>query len=133
MASLSAHLREPGGHGRLPFYPACPVCCDERLAGALPADPIVSRRSQAVLASGVLAFSLVAPPSVLASEGDQDQRGTADPAALAAPVGADDDAPQGSDELPADPESPDLPDPDDDATLEPDPTESSAPASVPAP
>ena len=45
MASLSRHLREAGDHGRLGFHPACPVCCDERLAGTLPVDTIVSRRS----------------------------------------------------------------------------------------
>src|SRR5262245_38670467 len=81
MASLSAHLREPGDHGRLGFHPECPACRDSRLQGALPADEIVSRRAQALVAAGVLAFSAVAPASVLAQGSEQGTVGTADPAA----------------------------------------------------
>jgi hypothetical protein len=79
MGSLSVHLREPGDHGRLAFHPECPVCRDERLAGALPADAIVGRRTQAVFAAGVLALSSAAPSAVLAAEPDQEQEGTAAP------------------------------------------------------
>ena len=54
MRSLTAHLREPEDHGRLPSIPDCPVCRDERLAGHLPpaARPAAN---QALLAAGVLA------------------------------------------------------------------------------
>src|SRR5215207_5705410 len=75
MASLSAHLVESGGHGRLGFHPSCPVCCRERLFGSLASDAIVSRRAQAALASGVLALSAVGPPVAMAQEPDQQLEG----------------------------------------------------------
>ena len=75
MASLTAHLVESGGHGRLGFHPSCPVCCRERLFGSLPSDAIVSRRAQAALASGVLALSAVGPPVAMAQEPDQQLEG----------------------------------------------------------
>jgi len=75
MASLTAHLVESGGHGRLGFHPSCPVCCRERLFGSLPSDAIVSRRAQAALASGVLALSAVGPPVAMAQEADQQLEG----------------------------------------------------------
>src|SRR4051794_24800803 len=100
MASLSRHLREAGDHGRLGFHPACPVCCDERLAGALPVDTLVSRRSQALMAAGVLVFSSAAPASVLAAGGDQDQEGTVDSVTTSDPA-LDPDAVAGdAEELP---------------------------------
>jgi hypothetical protein len=80
MASLSAHLREPGDHGHLGFHPSCAVCCETRLSGALPDDPIVSRRTQALVTAGVLALSSAAPAPVLAAGSDQGAVGTADPA-----------------------------------------------------
>src|SRR4051794_9038949 len=88
MASLSAHLREPGDHGGLGFHPQCPVCCESRLWGTLPADAIVSRRTQALVAAGVLAFSSAAPASVLAQGSNQETVGTADP--VVDPDSADD-------------------------------------------
>ena len=56
--SLSAHLTAgTAEHGRLAFHPDCPRCRAERLAGSLAADSLVSRRGQAALAAGLLAFS----------------------------------------------------------------------------
>jgi hypothetical protein len=75
MASLTAHLVESGGHGRLGFHPSCPVCCRERLFGSLPSDAVVSRRAKAALASGVLALSAVGPPVAVAQEPDQQLEG----------------------------------------------------------
>jgi hypothetical protein len=79
--SLSRHLTSPGGeHGRLGFHPDCPRCRAERLAGDLGRDALVSRRTQAALAAGVLAFSVAAPPVVaVAQEPDQQQEGGSDP------------------------------------------------------
>jgi hypothetical protein len=77
MGSLTSHLREPGDHGRLAFHPECPVCRDERLAGVLPSDAFVGRRTQAMLAAGVLALSTATPTAVLAAEPDQEQEGSA--------------------------------------------------------
>lgn len=79
MASLTAHLRRTDDHGRLPFHPGCPVCCGERLAGALPADAILGPRARAALATGVLAFSSATPAAVLAAEPVQEQEGASAP------------------------------------------------------
>ena len=105
MASLSAHLREPGNHGALAFHPACPICRSERLAGTLPADALVGRRTQALVAAGVLAFSSAAPAAALAQEPDQEQEGSAAPdqAAVTDPAGDPDFDPGGeSTDLPSD-------------------------------
>jgi hypothetical protein len=75
MASLTAHLVESGGHGRLGFHPSCPACSRERLFGSLPSDVVVSRRPQAALASGVLALSAIGPPVAMAQEPDQQLEG----------------------------------------------------------
>src|SRR5262245_10847853 len=103
MASLSAHLRQDGDHGRLGFHPLCPVCCDERLAGTLPSDAIVSARTKALLAAGVLAASAASPASVLAAGGDQESQGAGETTNASgdewANTGA---APGSSDDLPAD-------------------------------
>jgi hypothetical protein len=122
MASLSAHLRESGDHGRLGFHPDCPACRDERLFGALPADAIVSRRTQALLAAGVLALSSAAPTAAFAAEPDQEQEGTAAPEETAVGDPASDPAfdPGGeSTDLPFDagppPDAQAAPNPDDDA------------------
>jgi LysM domain len=80
MAALNAHLLEPGDHGRLGFRADCPVCRQERLLGALPDEPVISRRAQATLASGLLAFSTAAPGAALAQEADQQQEGVVAPA-----------------------------------------------------
>ena len=76
MATLSAHLRHPDAHAGLPFHPDCPMCKDERLAGTLVSVGLISRRAQAGLAAGVLAFTTTAP-AALAAEGDSEQDGTA--------------------------------------------------------
>jgi hypothetical protein len=79
MASLNRHLLEPGDHGRLGFHPACPVCRQERLLGALPPEQLFSRRARAVLATGVLAFSTAAPGVAVAGDPDRQQEGVVAP------------------------------------------------------
>jgi hypothetical protein len=79
MASLTAHLRRPDDHARLAFHPECPLCRAERLSDALPADALLGRRSQALLAASVLALSSAAPTAALATEPDEEQEGTAVP------------------------------------------------------
>jgi hypothetical protein len=73
MPSLTTHLRQRGDHGRLAFHPECPVCCRERLAGALPHDAVVGRRTQALLAAGVVAVWSASPTAVRAAEPDQEE------------------------------------------------------------
>src|SRR3954471_20451959 len=126
MGSLSAHLRRPEEHGRLAFHPDCPVCRSERLLGALPAEPLISRRTQALLAAGVLAVSTT-PTAVLAAEPDQEHEGMRAPVQVAPadPGSAPDFDPGGaSTDLPFDtssaPDAPVSPDRDDDTgALEP--------------
>jgi hypothetical protein len=79
MRSLSAHLRQPGDHGRLPFHPDCPVCRSERLVGALASGGVTSRRANALLASSVLALSTSGPGAAIAAEPEHEQQGTAAP------------------------------------------------------
>jgi hypothetical protein len=76
--SLNAHLTAgTADHGRLAFHPNCPRCQAERLGGSLAADSLVSRRAQAALAAGLLAFSAGAPPALAqAPEADQQQATT---------------------------------------------------------
>ena len=112
MTSLSAHLREPGDHGRLAFHPECPICRDERLAGALPADAIVGRRAQALFATGVLAFASTPLSAALAAAPDQEREGTSAPEQIAAvdPAADADFDPGGeSTDLPFDAGSPPAP------------------------
>jgi hypothetical protein len=98
MASLTTHLRSAGDHGRLAFHPECPVCCRERLVGAFPTEPLVSRRTQALLAAGVLALSTTTPTAVLAAEPDQEQEGAAAPEpAVNGDAGSDPDFDPGGD------------------------------------
>ena len=79
MSSLSVHLRHPEDHSGLPFHPSCPVCRRERLAGTLDGDEIVSRRTQAALTAGLLAFSGIgAPAAAVAAGPDQDMDGSAE-------------------------------------------------------
>ncbi len=79
MSSLSVHLRLPEDHSGLPFHPSCPVCRRDRLAGSLEGDEIVSRRTQAALAAGLLVFSGVgAPAAAVAAGPDQDVDGSAE-------------------------------------------------------
>lgn len=78
MHSLARHLGDADSHDRLPFHPSCPICRNTRLTGAVPADTIVSLRTQAVLAAGVLAVSATAPAvSAVAAEPDKQQEGAA--------------------------------------------------------
>src|SRR3954453_14913822 len=125
MASLSAHLRESGDHGQLGFHPACPVCCEERLAGSLPGDVIVGRRAQALVAAGVLAFSGVAPAAVLAATGDQEIVGSTDPSGVSADPEVSDNGPDGSGEVSDDTSASD----DDSGPVGPDLAEQADPAS----
>src|SRR3954454_20056388 len=129
MASLSAHLRRPDNHGRLAFHPDCPVCRSERLLGVLPAEAVVSRRAQALLAAGVLVLSTTKPTAVLAAEPDQEQEVTGAPGQVVAadPGSAPDFDPGGASTAlpfataPA-PDAPASPDPDDaTGALEPEP------------
>jgi hypothetical protein len=79
MSSLSVHLRLPEDHSALPFHPSCPVCRRDRLTGSLDGEEIVSRRTQAAIAVGVLAFSGVgAPAAAVAAGPDQDVDGSAE-------------------------------------------------------
>src|SRR5215218_7811812 len=73
--SLSAHLTAgTAEHGRLRFHPDCPRCRAERLAGALRSESLVSRRAQAALAAGLLAFSAGAAPAVAQLPGANPQQ-----------------------------------------------------------
>jgi LysM domain len=79
MSSLTAHLRETGDHGRLPFHPSCPVCRQQRLHGTLSSEPVVPMRAQALLAGGVLALSASAPAVSIAQEPDRQFEGVVAP------------------------------------------------------
>lgn len=79
MASLSAHLRQTGDHGRLGFRADCPVCREARLLGSLSSESAISRRAQAALATGALAVSMAAPSPVWGQEPDSRNEGTAAP------------------------------------------------------
>lgn len=130
MSSLSAHLRQPDGHAALAFHSACPVCRRERVAGSLPADALMPRRTQAALVAGMLAFSAGGAPVAVAADPDQTSEGTAAPDLAAGddPALRPDFDPGGdSTDLPFDAppttEQPAPPDPDSDdvAPLEPEP------------
>jgi hypothetical protein len=79
MHSLGPHLRDSESHGRLAFNADCPICRRERLVGTLPSEPILPRRTQALVASGVLALSAATPGAALAAEPLQEREGTAAP------------------------------------------------------
>jgi hypothetical protein len=86
MRSLTAHLVNSDSHDRLPFHPGCPMCRQTRLTGAIPDDGLVSPRTQAVLAAGVLAVSATSPvTAAFAAEQDQQREGTAPVAQSGAP------------------------------------------------
>ncbi len=78
MSSLTAHLRLLEDHSRLPFHPSCPVCRRDRLAGSLDGEELVSRRTQAAIAAGLLAFSALGVPAAVASEPDSASEGAAE-------------------------------------------------------
>jgi LysM repeat protein len=67
MSSLDRHLRCLDDHGGLRFHPDCPVC-QQRLAGTLRRERLVSRQAQAGLVAGLLAFSAVTPGVSLAQQ-----------------------------------------------------------------
>lgn len=78
MQSLSRHLSDLDGHDRLAFHPACPVCRQSRLTGDLDDKAVVSARTRALVAAGVLAAATSATASVgLAAEPDQQHEGSA--------------------------------------------------------
>jgi LysM domain len=74
--SLGAHLRETEDHSRLPFHPDCPICRRDRLAGSLEGEQLVSRRTQAAIAAGLLAFSTGGAPAAFGSPPDEVIEGT---------------------------------------------------------
>jgi LysM domain len=76
--SLTAHLTAgTAEHGRLAFHPDCPRCRTERLAGNIGTDSLASRRAQAAMAAGLLAFSAGAAPAAAQAPGvDPRQRET---------------------------------------------------------
>jgi LysM domain len=102
LGSLTAHLLEPGDHGRLGFHPRCPACRKERLVGSLSSEPLFSRRVQAALATGVLALSVAAPGAAAAAGPDRQQEGAAAPEQLQGDVDAPDFDPGGDTALPFD-------------------------------
>jgi hypothetical protein len=82
MPSLTAHLRRPDNHAALPFHPSCPSCRLERLTGDLPREELISPRTQAAIAAGLLAFSGgAAPAAAVAAEPEQLSEGAAAPGA----------------------------------------------------
>ena len=89
MPSLSVHLRRDEDHAGLPFHPGCPVCRRERLAGSLAGDELVSRRTQAKIAAGLLAFSGLGAPSAVAADPDTVTEGTAEAVDEPDPVALD--------------------------------------------
>ncbi len=78
MRSLSAHLRQSGSHGDLPFHPGCPACRTERLSGSPPGDELLSARSRAGLAAALLATTAMPAAPALAGEADSEQEGAVD-------------------------------------------------------
>jgi hypothetical protein len=100
LGSLTAHLLEPGDHGRLGFHPRCPTCRKERIFSSLSSEPLVSRRVQAALATGVLALSVAAPGVAAAAGPDRQQEGAAAPEQLQGDVDAPDFDPGGDTALP---------------------------------
>jgi LysM domain len=100
LGSLTAHLLEPGDHGRLGFHPRCPVCRKERLLGSLSSEPLVSRRVPAALATGVLALSVAAPGAAAAAVPDRQREGAAPPQQLRGDIDAPDFDPGGETALP---------------------------------
>jgi hypothetical protein len=79
--SLSEHLAAGvADHVRLGFHPDCPRCRADRVARPMKGDPLVSRRAQAALAAGLLAFSAgVAPAGAQVPEVDPEQQGAPAP------------------------------------------------------
>ncbi len=128
MSSLSAHLRQTEDHSRLRFHPGCPVCRRDRLAGSLSEDELVSRRVQAAVAAGLLAFSTSGVSVAIASEPDEVSDGTSELVTASDPSSTVDFEPGGEagqlpDEAPLAPETAQAPveDSEDLGALEPEP------------
>ena len=87
MGSLSAHLREPGDHGRLAFHPRVPGL-PPRTARRRAARPTPSSVAapRPLLAAGVLALSSATPTAALAAEPDQRAGGHGGARATVPPV-----------------------------------------------
>jgi nucleoid-associated protein YgaU len=84
--SLSAHLTAGVDHGRLRFHPDCPICRNQRLAGAL-CDTALSARAQAGLLAAALGAGSLLPTSVAAgSEGSKPPAAKASQAPVPAPA-----------------------------------------------
>ena len=80
MQSLTAHFREADAHDRLPFHPCCPICRQTRLTGTISTGAIVSPRTRALLAAGLLVIPAAVPAApALAAQQDQQQEGTVPP------------------------------------------------------
>lgn len=77
MQPLTTHLRDVDRHDRLAFHPACPICRQSRLTGHLDDAAILSPRTRALVAAGVLAVASATPPVGVAAEPDHQQEGTA--------------------------------------------------------
>lgn len=141
MRSLSAHLRQPGSHGHLPFHAGCSNCRAERLAGSPPGDALLSARSRAGLAAALLAATSAPAAPALAGEADTEQEGATEDGA---PAGETDpgfgEGTGGDTDLPVD-DGTDLPPTGDDDAIEQAPERESirsesdpeGPASVPEP
>ena len=86
MRSLTVHLVNTDAHDGLPFHWCCPICRQTRVTGSVGVDGLVSARTQAVLAAGVLAVSASSPvTAAFAGELDQQQDGSAPVAQSDAP------------------------------------------------
>lgn len=72
---LTTYLRQLEERGGLPYDAECSECRRERLPGAVLPRRLVSRRTQAALTAGLLAFSAVAPAASYAFGKGNGQRG----------------------------------------------------------
>src|SRR5687767_13232861 len=95
MSSLTAHLRLLEDHSRLPFHASCPVCRRDRLAGSLDGEELVSRRTQAAIAAGLLAFSTGGSSVAMATPPDEIIEGTSEVGSSGDPATSVDFEPSG--------------------------------------
>ncbi len=117
--SLSTHLNASGDHAVLPFDPACPLCRHERLAGRLPAAPLVSPRLTALAVAGVTAGCALAPaPAALAQQ---------------APSAAEEELPELPTDVEDEPVESDIPDPNVPDVITDDPADAIDPSDPPPP
>jgi LysM domain len=98
--SLSAHLTAGPDHARLGFHPACAVCRNQRLAGAL-SDTVLSARAHAGLLAAALAAGTLVPGSVAAaSDSSTPPTATASQAPPPAPTPAPEPSPAPAPDVP---------------------------------